>query len=169
MKLIRFFFAFTTQKARTDGHSVDVPLLQIFWDYHSPSPSTVISLDSAVVLPEIDDDTSTSENSHSFRFQIQHLKKSVNPEHSVQLTRIFNCSDEEERNRWVYSINEALLNYEKEKAAANRRESGSLSPPRNLFRSWIKEDIMPQSTKMRQRMVSSPPRIPLCSRRDILR
>ena len=75
---------------------MDVPLLQIFWDYHSSSPSTVISLDSAVVLPEdklLDAESGSNEpekTTHPYRFKIQHLKKSVNPEIAaeVQLSRI---------------------------------------------------------------------------------
>jgi len=179
-------------KARTDGHDVDVPLLQIFWDYHSPTPSTVISLDSAVLLPENNVNATKPEknniNSHPYRFQIRHLKKSVNPEiSSVQLTRILSCSEESERDQWVYSINEALLNYEKEKASAARRTalgglcsmpmsmsmSLSMSPPRGPIRSWANEDVMPQqsNSRIRQRTSAScsPPRIPLCSRKNIPR
>lgn len=157
-------------RARTDGHDVDVPLLQIFWDYHSPTPSTVISLDSAVVLPENNFDTSKAENVHRmYRFQIRHLKKSVNPEISVQLTRILGCADAAERDHWIYSINQALLTYEKEKASAKRLNSLSLSPPRGIIRAWVNEDVMPQSSRIRQTSSSSPPRIPVCSRKDIRR
>jgi len=157
-------------RARTDGHDVDVPLLQIFWDYHSPTPSTVISLDSAVVLPENNFDTSKPENvNRMYRFKIRHLKKSVNPEISVQLTRILGCAGAAERDNWIYSINQALLTYEKEKASAKRLSSLSLSPPRGNFRAWVNEDVMPQPSRIRQTSSSSPPRIPVCSRKDIRR
>ena len=153
--MIRIMF----QKARTDGHDVDVPLLQIFWDYNSPSPSTIISLDSAVVLPENRLDNTKPTNNHPFRFKLHNVKKSVNPETSLQMTRIFSCSGERERDQWVYSINQALLNYEKEKASARRLSSLSLSPPRGPSRSWAKEDVMPRSNPNRKRF-SSPPLIP---------
>lgn len=147
------------QKGRTDGHEVDVPLLQIFWDYHSPSPSTVISLDSAVILPE-NNPGNTKANDHPFRFKIRHVKKSVNPETSLQMTRTFGCSEKNERDEWVYSISQALLNYEKEKASARRLSSLSLSPPRIFVGSWLKEDVMPKSKTNRQRKFCSPPLVP---------
>ena len=144
--------------ARTDGQDVDVPLLQIFWDNSSPTPSTVISLDSAVVLPEDNLDTTKSSSNHPFRFKIRHLKKSVNPEHSLQMTRIFSCSEKAERDEWVYLINAALLNYEKEKASSKRLNHLSLSPPRvrDTSRSWAKEDVMPaQLSTARQQNTST--------------
>ena len=153
------------QKARTDGHNVDVPLLQIFWDNYSLAPSTVISLDSVVLLPENIEDPTKADNNHPFRFKISHVKKSVNPEIAVQLTRILGCSEESERDEWVYKINRALLNYEKEKANARRLNSLSLSPPRGSSRSWANEDVMPRSNPSPKRIVHSPPRIPLSLRK----
>mmetsp|Transcript_12638 Transcript_12638/g.26790 ORF Transcript_12638/g.26790 Transcript_12638/m.26790 type:complete len:305 (+) Transcript_12638:293-1207(+) len=151
-------------KARTDGHNVDVPLLQIFWDYNSPSPSTIISLDSAVVLPEnkVDNPKSDRDNIHPYRFKIRHVKKSVNPDISLQMTRVLSCSGESERDEWVYAINQALLEYEKEKACVRRLNSLSLSPPRVPYRVWAKEDVMPRSTRNspRQKNTSSPPLVP---------
>eukprot|EP00536_Pseudo-nitzschia_multiseries_P000637 jgi/Psemu1/179243/e_gw1.8.32.1 len=147
-------------KARSDGHHVDVPLLQIFWDCNSPSPSTVISLDSAVILPENKLDQISSDNKHPFRFKIRHVKKSVNPETSLQMTRIFGCSGKNERDQWVYSMNRALLYYEKEKASTRKLSSLSLSLPRGVLKSWVKEDVMPQSKANRQRKFSSPPLSP---------
>ena len=152
------FYYCKFQMARTDGQDVDVPLLQIFWDNSSPTPSTVISLDSAVVLPEDNLDTTKSSSNHPFRFKIRHLKKSVNPEHSLQMTRIFSCSEKAERDEWVYLINAALLNYEKEKASSKRLNHLSLSPPRvrGTSRSWAKEDVMPaQLSTARQQNTST--------------
>mmetsp|Transcript_53204 Transcript_53204/g.59460 ORF Transcript_53204/g.59460 Transcript_53204/m.59460 type:complete len:267 (+) Transcript_53204:139-939(+) len=150
--------------ARTDGHHIDVPLLEIFWNFSSPSPSTVISLDSAVLLPENNIDPTESSSNHPFRFKIRHVKKSVNPENSVQMTRIFSCSEISERDQWVYSINQALLNYEKEKAGAKRLNPLSLSPPRGTSRSWAKEVVMPQSdrqlNKSTRTRYSTPPLVP---------
>lgn len=140
---------------------MDVPLLQIFWDYHSPTPSTVISLDSAVLLPENNVDPSKPDSNHPYRFKIRHVKKSVNPDIDVQLTRIIGCAKENERDEWVYAINQALLHYEKEKANA---KLNAVSPPRG--RSWANEDVMPKANPTRQRAVSSPPRIPLSVRKE---
>mmetsp|Transcript_6030 Transcript_6030/g.14615 ORF Transcript_6030/g.14615 Transcript_6030/m.14615 type:complete len:302 (-) Transcript_6030:142-1047(-) len=152
-------------KARTDGQDVDVPLLQIFWDYHSPAPSTVISLDSTVLLPENNLDPSKPDNNHPYCFTIRHVKKSVNPDIDVQLTRIIGCAKENERDEWVYAINQALLQYEKEKANA-KLSLLSPSPQRGNSRSWANEDIMPKANPTRQRTVSSPPRIPLSVRKE---
>jgi len=166
-------------RARTDGHDVDVPLLQIYWDYHSASPSTVISLDSAVVLPEtklLDGSSGSSEpekTTHPYRFKIQHVKKSVNPEiaSEVQLTRILGCPDAEERDDWVYAINEALLRYEKEKAASarerrRRNNNNSWSPPRASSSSLLDNVVAVRPPPPSRPPVvgsmgtSSPPRIP---------
>lgn len=117
-------------RARVDGHDVDVPLLQIFWNATSPTPSTVITLDSAVILPETIAETRKSKpNYHPFRFKIRHVKKSVNADPAFQLTRAFSCP-QEGRDAWLSAMNEALLEYEKEKASARRLSILSLSPPR---------------------------------------
>jgi len=147
-------------RARVDGHDVDVPLLQIFWTSTSPTASTVISLDSAVVIPE--NDLSKS-NFHKYRFKIRHVKKSVNPESSVQLTRVFSCP-KEGRDEWVYAINHALLEYEKEKANA-RRLSGllTLSPPRRHFALPCTSDEAPQDSNRRQKRLQHAPPVPLSS------
>ena len=171
--LNRLFYSFRSfcfcttmlQKARTDGQDVDVPLLQIFWDYHSLAPSTVISLDSVVLLPENNADPTKADNNHPYRFKISHVKKSVNPEIAVDLTRVLGCSEESERDEWVYAINRALLNYEKEKANARRLNSLSLSPSRSYSRSWANEDVMPRSNPSPKRITHSPPRIPLSLRK----
>jgi len=113
--------------ARLSGHDTEVPLLQIYWYSSSPTPSTVIVLDSAVVLPEDDED---KEKWNCFRFKIRHVKKSVDEE-SSQITRLFSCP-KEGRDAWVIAINQALLQYEKEKALARRIAASIASPLRNI-------------------------------------
>jgi hypothetical protein len=146
----------SSQRARVDGHEVDVPLIQIFWASTSPTASTVILLDSAVVIPENNPDQSKS-HCHPFRFKIRHVKKGVT-ESSVQPSRVFACP-EGSRDAWVYAINHALLGYEKEKASA-RRLSGllTLSPPRRVV-SWAKEEI-PMDFARRPKRIDSPPSVP---------
>lgn len=136
---------------------MEVPLLQVFWHSTSPTPSTVIHLDSAVVVPETLADRSQW---NCFRFQIRHVKKSLDDE-TIQITRIFSCP-QAGRDAWCQAINEALLSYEKERARA-RRQSGylSLSPPR--WRSiipWVVGDTHPSkaknSAKPRSSSISNP-------------
>lgn len=96
-----------------------------------------------MVIPEHNLDPA---NENPFRFKIRHVKKSVDT--SLQLTRVFSCN-KESRDDWVYAINHALLEYEKEKANA-RRLSGllTLSPPR--WRRRMAEDVSPDMLRRRQ-------------------
>lgn len=132
-----------------------VPLLQIFWTSTSPTASTVISLDSAVVIPENNLDP---DNGNPFRFKIRHVKKSVS-DPAYQLTRIFSCP-KESRDDWVYAINHALLEYEKEKANA-RRLSGllTLSPPRRrISPPWMTDEVVTSSPNALRQQRNSLPR-----------
>jgi hypothetical protein len=114
-----------SQWAKVEESPVDVPLLQIFWTSTSPTASTVISLDSAVVIP----DNKCHGSSNPFRFMIRHIKRSINDSHSnLQITRVFSCP-KDARDDWVYAINHALLEYEKAKASARRLKGLSLSSP----------------------------------------
>jgi len=86
-----------------------------------PTPSTIIRLDSAVILPmDLEDETRSS----AFRFQIRHVRNSLD-EDTVQTTRSFSCS-RESRDSWCRTISTALLEYEKQKAYV--RKSSSHSP-----------------------------------------
>lgn len=107
-----------------DGTDVDVPLLQIFWSSNSPTPSTAISLDSAVVMPETittnstassssslsfcrggavaDYDTFHDDSNHPFRFKICHVKKSIHhlhnhPEKTTAATTTTTCCQQRDR------------------------------------------------------------------------
>ena len=102
---------------------------------------------------------------NAYRFKIQHVKKSVSPNHTsnptttenesssttsspslfpsvispsssecssennshIQATRTFSCP-KEGRDSWVYAMNQALLEYEKEKANARGKQSSSCMP-----------------------------------------
>lgn len=116
-------------------------MLQIYWYSNSPTPSTVIHLDSAVVLPE-DGDKS---NWNCYKFKIRHVKKSVD-ESSIQVTRFFSCP-REGRDAWLLAINQALLEYEKHKATSRKQSSLSDSPPRQRLTSplWATADSFPGS------------------------
>ncbi|CAJ1940018.1 unnamed protein product [Cylindrotheca closterium] len=111
--------------ARVPGHDVDVPMLEIYWSESAPTPSTVIVLSSAVILPTEGPDPVKW---NFYRFEIRHVKKPVNDSFQ-QVTRIFSCP-REGRDRWVYAMNQALLDYEK--AKASRKRIVSTSPPRTL-------------------------------------
>jgi hypothetical protein len=142
-----------------DGHDIDLPLLQIYWSSTSPTPSTVITLDSAVIVPEniiSEPSTSSKPNQHPYRFKIQHVKKSINSDSTLQLTRVFSCP-QEGRDEWLSAINQALLEFEKGKARARRRRVLSSSPPRRSVRnmsllSAATGDIAPNALFHRRNM-----------------
>eukprot|EP00934_Nitzschia_sp_Nitz4_P004002 Nitzschia sp. Nitz4//scaffold35_size145790//113676//114729//NITZ4_003047-RA/size145790-augustus-gene-0.137-mRNA-1//-1//CDS//3329549175//3992//frame0 len=143
--------------ARIAGHEVDVPLLQVFWSDSSPTPSTVIHLDSAIVLPEdLEDKTLWN----CFRFQIRHVRKSVD-EHSVRATRVFSCP-KTGRDTWCQAINQALLQYEKDKAHARRQSAYlSLSPPRwRAVVPWAMGDAHPSKVSNMKKVPRAPPTSP---------
>jgi hypothetical protein len=105
--------------AKVDGFGeVDVPLLQIYWFRASERPSTVILLDSTVVLPV---DKEESETCYPHRFHIVHAK---DDESGTRVARSFAVA-RKGRDQWVYAINSALLKYEKDCAQA-RREAAAL-------------------------------------------
>lgn len=86
-----------------------VPLLCISWFPTSKSISTVIVLDSTVVLA-----LDLAEKEHRFRFEIRHATTKQN--FSLPVTRIFAAPSQKARDAWVFAISEALLSYSKEKA-----------------------------------------------------
>jgi hypothetical protein len=127
-----------------DGYdNVEVPLLGISWYPTSTNNSTVIVLDSTVVLAV---DLPNKDRPH--RFEIRHAKSSriVTPlKHNqnnnppsvtseLSITRTFSAASRKARDAWVYAISQALLSYEKEKAALrklklrNSSDGGSNSP-----------------------------------------
>ena len=133
-----------TQLARISGQDVDVPMLQIYWGESAPTPSTVIVLDSAVILPTEGPDPAKW---NFYRFEIRHVKKPLDDSFQ-HITRIFSCP-REGRDRWVYAMNQALLSYEKNKANRKRFDAIS-SPPRVL--SVPTNESYPQTKPNRTRM-----------------
>lgn len=148
------------------GHDVEVPLLQIFWHPASTTPSTVIHLDSAVVLPQ-DHEEKTKWN--CYRFQILHVRKSID-ESSVQITRNFSCN-RDGRDAWCQAISQALLDYEKEKALVRRQSSClSRSPPRwRALLGWATGDAHPSTAKDAPPVFCLPPMSPGSPPRDLPR
>lgn len=96
--------------AKVDGYSCEVPLMQIYWHSSAPIPSTVILLESTVVLAI---DLSDKDQWDSFRFEIRHAATKENP--TISVTRTF-TAPKISRDTWVYMISEALLCFEKEMA-----------------------------------------------------
>jgi hypothetical protein len=71
----------------------------------------------------------TNWNCH--QFEIRHVKKPLDNA-CKQISRFFSCP-KEGRDRWVYTMNEALLEYEKEKAYRRKSLVSMSSPPRILY------------------------------------
>jgi hypothetical protein len=102
---------------RIEGYGdVPVPMLCISWYPSSTSNSTVIVLDSAVVLAI---DLSKSDTVTQYRFEIRHASASRRNV-SLPMTRTFSAESRAARDTWVYEISQALLSYEKEKAALKK-------------------------------------------------
>jgi len=103
------------------GHSVDVPVLQIYWHPSMPVPSSTISLESSVVMPI---DAGDSEW-NSFRFDIVQTKTRGQSLDDVKpKTRSF-TAPRAQRNQWIYVLNFTLFDYEK-RAAKHRSEMAFL-------------------------------------------
>lgn len=111
---------------------MDVPLLLIYWFHSSPTPSTVILLDSTVVLPV---DKDISKTCTPYRFDVVHVK-----DDNHRVTRTFSVP-KKGRDQWVYAINCALLKYEKDCAQA-RREAAALSNLIRPVRSFSKSSVL---------------------------
>ena len=145
---------------------VDVPLLQIYWFRESGTPSTVIMLDSTVVVPVDKDEMQTC---NPYRFNIVHAKN------DDVVTRTFSAP-KKARDEWVYCINSALLKYEKDCAQA-RREAAALADLYHVHSSSL--DSVLEGERFRTvsettacRPVSPPPlspRPPLASKRPLPR
>lgn len=104
--------------ARLEGYGhVDVPLLCVSWYQKSAANSTVIVLDGTVVIAS-DKNEKEARKWHHNRFEIRHAITKENS--SLPLTRVFTAPSRKARDAWVYAISQALLSYEKEKAAAGK-------------------------------------------------
>ena len=129
-----------------------MPILLIYWYSSTPTPSTVILLDSTVVMPEDDPDKSKW---NCYRFKISHAK-TTKDDLAVHVTRVFSCP-KEGRDRWVYAINKALLIFEKQKAKARKVSTLSPSPPRNSFQMTWATDPFPTAMSPRKSGVAPTP------------
>jgi hypothetical protein len=145
--------------ARIAGYDADVPLLLIFWNIKAPIPSTVLILDSTIVLP---DDDSDKLKWNCYRFKIRHVRETEDS--SVPATRTFSCP-QEGRNAWVFAINQALLEYEKEKAKARKAANAVLnSSAGSLSMAWKLDSIHCTAIKSKIREnFASPPSSPSSS------
>jgi hypothetical protein len=110
--------------ARVDGWDANVPLLCVSWYQNSRVCSTVIILDGTVVLGLNKQQPEGSKKNHvarlqwnNSRFEIRHAATKDNFSLPT-LTRVFTAPSRKARDAWVYAISQALLTYEKEKAAA---------------------------------------------------
>jgi hypothetical protein len=112
--------------AKVDGYSCEVPLLQLYWHSSAPIPSTVILLESTVVLAM---DLSDKDQWDSAQFEIRHAATKENP--TISATRIF-TAPKHSRNIWVYMISEALFSFKKNMAAHKR---SVMSTTRRFYRS----------------------------------
>ncbi|GAX10059.1 hypothetical protein FisN_25Lu105 [Fistulifera solaris] len=112
--------------AKVDGYNCEVPLLQLYWHSSAPMPSTVILLESTVVLAM---DLSDKDQWDSSQFEIRHAATKENP--TISATRIF-AAPKHSRDVWVYMISEALFSFEKNMAAHKR---SVMSTTRGFFRS----------------------------------
>lgn len=111
--------------ATLDGEDIDVPLLLVYWYHASESPSTVIALDSTVIL-SLDLEGKDQWSTH--RFEIRHATSKEN--NTLPVTRVFAAS-KKCRDAWVYVISQALLEYEKQKAKhrMQKKAEGKLNLP----------------------------------------
>lgn len=109
---------------RIDGYgdvSVPVPMLCVSWYPNSTSNSTVIVLDSTVVLA-VD---LPHKDQTQYRFEIRHASSRENA--SLPVTRTFTAESRKARDTWVYEISQALLSYEKEKALVRKHKNSRSS------------------------------------------
>lgn len=153
--------------ARVDGYDSEVPIMLIYWYQSSAHASTVILLDSTVVLA-VDLDDKDRWNAH--RFEIRHVQKQDNVELA---TRTFSAP-QKGRDAWVYAISQALLSYEKQKdkhrkiAQMHRAEAlarRSRSPDRSAVSSPTYDEVWTgdRFVTVERRRPSSPPSSPVSS------
>ena len=148
--------------ARVDGYTVDVPLLMVYWYATSPTPSTVIVLDSTVVFPV---DMEDKLRWDAFRFDIRNAKTVTT---NTTIDRVF-TAPKKARDSWMYVISQALLMYEKASAKARKEsiianEARRCSPPHHE-EFWAGESFVTAANPLhqsppRRRPIASPPTSP---------
>ena len=106
--------------AEVDGEDFEVPLLLLYWFPASDKPSTVISLESTVVVP-MDCEHKDDWSKHCFNV--------VNVRGESSISRCF-TAPQNGRDGWVSAINDALYNFEKAKSKAKLEVTSS---PRSIM------------------------------------
>ena len=117
-----------------------VPLLCISWFPQSKSISTVIVLDSTVLLS-----LDQLEKDHRHRFEIRHATSKENS--TLPESRTFAAPTQKARDSWVFAISEALLSYSKEKAKSRKKfpRMTSFRPQHLGLKSALHlEDVFPE-------------------------
>ena len=109
--------------ASVEGFSVDVPVLLIYWHPLTTTASTAIALHSTVVLAE--DEGNDQEAWDAHRFVIKYKNGT---------SRVFSAQ-QKDRDDWVYTISQALLQYEKQKASLKKLHRPT-SPVQNSKDPW---------------------------------
>lgn len=147
--------------AKVDGYSCEVPLMQIYWHSSAPIPSTVILLESTVVLAV---DLNDKDQWDSFQFEIRHAATKENP--TISVTRTF-TAPKLSRDTWVYMISEALLSFEKDMAFHKKNAlSTSCRGDTGFFRSAPMPSNSDRSASPGMRRSMCPPsRLPRPNRR----
>jgi len=152
---------------RVEGYgTMDVPLLCISWFPSSTSISTVIVLDSTVVMA-----LDVPETEKRFRFEIRHASSRENA--SLPVTRTFTAPSRKARDAWVFAMSEALLTYEKEKAKRRKRfprmrsfrpldnKSNNERPLSPTTTGYYKNfDFIHPEARLGRRSTASPPLLP---------
>ena len=127
--------------ASVEGYGFDVPLLLIYWYPASAIASTVITLDSTVVLSV---DKEDKERWNACRFEIRHVTKSEEEgnDQESHITRTFSAP-RKGRDAWVYAISQALLSYEKQKDRARKQAARHAAEIRFLKAQSLRESASP--------------------------
>jgi len=104
------------------GYDVEVPLLSIFWRQSSILPSTVIILDSSVVIPfdRLKGEDNPEVVWNTYCFDVVYEREELM---NKKVTRTFTVSCEAERNKWTEVISQALTDYEKRKKKERKQKA----------------------------------------------
>jgi hypothetical protein len=138
-----------------DGFAVEVPLLLVYWFHSSDTPSTVILLDSTVVVPMDQPETDGAQ----YCFNIVYAKD------EQKATRTFTVP-QKGRDAWVSAINQALYNYEKEKSKQKKAHVAAtkalVKAPSKQFPTTVKPPSIWSGDSFVEMTVSSPRSAMMC-------
>lgn len=152
------------------SNNVEVPLLVMYWYPSSVKPSTVILLESTVVVA-VDQNSTTMKHSHALnahRFEIRHATGQWSGDDKAGVTRTFSAGNPKERDQWVYAIAQALLDHAKCKQAAHKNNNAAMaaavsegrgrSPFRRSVAAAVEDSFCITTTSGECRSLSPPPR-----------